>query len=341
MRSDMENNSDLRNRIKTILAYLNQTVSGKDEALRITLLSAVAGEGILLLGSSGLDKSTLIRCVASAFSDFYKDDKFDIGNNGYFEYFMNESSQPDDLIKNSLSCARIAFFDDIWASSPAVLNTLISFINDRKCRISDKNTDVPLIFAAAGSTEADPYNAAEARRFEVLRESFALHVPVNQLASDDAFFKFVDNSRTRLQPNEEQKAALIGSGEIRLWQPVIDKVEMSDDAKSLISDIRKKCFDYYISDFRWKKIIRILKTCAFLNGRNEVDLVDCSLIDYAIPNHVVEDILKQKAIDCKLDSRLHDQYKANIFARHKYYKILRASIDDTKLKLKQKTQIQY
>lgn len=310
----MENNRILPARIKILLSYLNENLSGKEEAIRLTLLSAIARESILLLGSSGLDKIALIRCVATAFRHFY--------GSGYqcFEYFMNDSSVPEDL---RFSGETIAFFDDIWASNPAVLNKLLAIINNKSA------------FVAAGSKEGDPYKAAEVKRFEALRESFALYVPVNPISNDSAFFKFVESADFCPKPNEEEKAALLGINEIENWQPAIDRVKLSDDAKNLISEIRRKCFDYFVSDFRWKKIVRILKTCAFLNGRNEVDLMDCSLIDYAIPSHIVEDILKRKAIDCKLDASKHEQYKANIFARQKYYNILKDSVADKKLEMEQ------
>lgn len=309
----MENNNYLPGRIKTLLAYLNQNLSGKEEAVSLTLLSAIAGESILMLGPSGQDKIEIVHCIASAFRDFY--------GSGYecFEYFMNESSVPDNL---RLSGKTVAFLDDIWAGSPAVLNRLLEIVND------------PSVFVAAGSKEGDPYKAAESKRFEALRESFALHVSVNTASNDEDFFKFV-TSCTHPKPNEEQQAALLDRNEITGWRHKIDKVELGTDTKNLISEIRRKSIDYFVSDFRWRKIIRILKTCAFLNGRNKVDLIDCSLIDYAIPNHLVEEILKQKAIDSKLDSRQHTQYKENIFTRHKYYQILKASVDDKKLKLEQ------
>lgn len=310
----MENNNYLPGRIKTLLAYLNQNLSGKEEAVSLTLLSAIAGESILMLGSSGQDKIEVVRCVASAFRDFY--------GSGYecFEYFMNESSVPDDL---RLSGKTVAFIDDIWAGSPAVLNRLLEIVND------------PSVFVAAGSKEGDPYKAAENKRFEALRESFALHVSVNTASNDEAFFKFV-TSGTHPKPNEEQQAALLDRNEINVWRHKIDKVELGTDSRNLISEIRRKSIDYFVSDFRWKKIIRVIKTCAFLNGRNKTDLVDCSLIDYAVPNNLAEEILKQKAIDNKLDGRQHAQFKENIFARHKYYQVLRASINDKKLRLEQK-----
>ena len=49
---------------------------------------------------------------------------------------------------------------------------------------------------------------------------------------------------------------------------------------------------YYISDRRWMKIVRLLKTSAFLNGRTEVDLMDCSLISHCIwnSNDVIDEV---------------------------------------------------
>ena len=235
----MENNRILPARIKILLSYLNENLSGKEEAIRLTLLSAIARESILLLGSSGLDKIALIRCVATAFRHFY--------GSGYqcFEYFMNDSSVPEDL---RFSGETIAFFDDIWASNPAVLNKLLAIINNKSA------------FVAAGSKEGDPYKAAEVKRFEALRESFALYVPVNPISDDSAFFTFVESADFCPKPNENEKAALLGINEIENWQPAIGEVRLSDDAKNLISEIRRKCFDYFVSDFRWKKIVRILKT---------------------------------------------------------------------------------
>ena len=42
--------------------------------------------------------------------------------------------------------------------------------------------------------------------------------------------------------------------------------------------------EFYVSDRRWKKIVNILRTSAFLNGREAVDLMDCQLITYCIWN---------------------------------------------------------
>lgn len=266
---------EMRDRIENVLAFLNQNLRGKEEAINLSLLSAIATENIILSGRSSNDKKLIHSCIQSAFKDSYHNDQFDPLSSEY---------------------------------------------------------DINSLFSIEDSSEADPYKAAENK------EDWVLNVEVKPIANDDDFFYFVNSPSfdTIPNPNKEQKAALLTFEEVRDWQPVIDRVELSGEVKKVISEIRRKCFEYYVSDSRWKRIVHVLKTCAFLNGRSKVDLIDCLLIDYAIPNRFVEEILKRYAVDSKLDSRQHAQYKANIFTRQKYYEILKASIDDKKLELEHK-----
>lgn len=254
---------EMRDRIETVLAFLNQNLRGKEEALNLSLLSAVAKENIILFGRSSNDKELIRSCIERAF-------------------------------------------------------------DNRSCMD---------LFCMENSSEAYPEN----------QEDWALTVEVKPIADDDDFFNFVNSPsfETIPHPDKEQIAALLTIEEVKGWQPLIDQIELSEEAKKVISEIRRKCFEYYVSDSRWKRIVHVLKTCAFLNGRSKVDLIDCLLIDYAIPNRFVEEILKRYAVDSKLDSSQHAQYKANIFTRQKYYEILKASIDDTKLKLEHKEENLY
>lgn len=147
----MENNNTLSARIKNLLAYLNQNLYGKEEAVRLALLSAVANESIFFMGPPGTAKSMISRRIAAAFKDFYEDGKFTTENGGYFEYLMNEFSTPDEICgpvdlsalnekpsryerqtEGYLPSAKVAFLDEIWKSGPAILNTLLTIINEKK-----------------------------------------------------------------------------------------------------------------------------------------------------------------------------------------------------------------
>ncbi len=90
----------------------------------------------------------------------------------------------------------------------------------------------------------------------------------------------------------------ITNEEYEQWQKEIDKVEVPPEVLEIINVIRKMIVirneknkdkePIYVSDRRWKKIVRILRTSAFLNGRNKVDIMDCFLIPYCIWNNVEE-----------------------------------------------------
>lgn len=330
--SDEKTPHALHERIKLLLSYLNQNLYGKDEAVRLALLSAVAGESIFFMGPPGTAKSMVSRRIAAAFKDFYEDGTFSTEKGGYFEYLMNEFSTPDEICgpvdlsalnekpsryerqtEGYLPSAKIAFLDEIWKSGPAILNTLLTIINEKKFHNGKNVWKVPLVSLASASNELPEKN----RGLEALWDRFILRVFVNPVANEDDFFKVVDDGNKELVLTEEQKSVLLAISEVEKWQTEINKVELSDEARAVITAIRKELVSlntddkhkddeaYYVSDRRWKKIVHILKTSAFLNGRTAVDLMDCSLIEYAIWNTdkqhdevggIVEKILKQNGI---------------------------------------------
>lgn len=343
----MENNNTLSARIKNLLAYLNQNLYGKEEAVRLALLSAIANESIFFMGPPGTAKSMISRRIAAAFKDFYEDGKFTTENGGYFEYLMNEFSTPDEICgpvdlsalnekpsryerqtEGYLPSAKVAFLDEIWKSGPAILNTLLTIINEKKFHNGKKVEKVPLVSLASASNELPEKN----RGLEALWDRFILRVFVNPVSDENNFFNVVDDpddKKTKEEKEIEQKELyskiepyLLNFDDVKDWQDEINKIELSEEAKAVISGIRKELAllnndenhkgdeAWYVSDRRWKKIVHILKTSAFLNGRDSVDLMDCSLIEYAIWNTdkqhdeacgIVEKILKQNGLSSSSD----------------------------------------
>ncbi|WP_230974498.1 AAA family ATPase [Treponema vincentii] len=157
-------------RISALKNALSEGLYEKDEALRLALLAAIAGESIFFLGAPGCAKSMLARRIAKAF----KTDGD--GSVQYFETLLNQFSTPEDvfgnislkglngegesgkeeyrrLTENMLPEADIAFLDEIWKASPAILNTLLTIINERKFHNGSKVQDVPLKALLAASNE--------------------------------------------------------------------------------------------------------------------------------------------------------------------------------------------
>ncbi len=355
--TENQNQDEIRERIEKILSYLNQNLYGKEEAVRLALLSAIANESIFFLGPPGTAKSMISRRIAAAFSDFYKDGKFSVEKGNYFEYLMNEFSTPDEICgpvdlsvlnetpsryerqtKGYLPSANVAFLDEIWKSGPAILNTLLTIINEKKFHNGNKVEKVPLVSLAAASNELPQKD----RGLEALWDRFILRVLVNPVEDDDDFFNILEGDNQELKPSPEQLNSLLSIKDVTEWQEIIDCVELSDEAKNVITAIRKALTlknedenhkddeSYYVSDRRWKKIVHVLKTSAFLNGRDAVDLMDCSLIEYAIWNTdkqhkevsgIFEEIFKQNCINIgtAIDDIKDEIENFNVYIDEKFY----------------------
>lgn len=313
----------IRDRFEELLAFLNSGLYEKEEAIRLALLSAVAGESIFFLGPPGTAKSMISSRIHKAFKEDTK----------YFEYLMNEFSTPDEIFgsiklkgldegiyeKNTsgyLPEANIAFLDEIWKSGPAILNTLLTIINEKKFRNGNKINKVPLQILLAASNELPKEKAG----LEALYDRFIIRTFVNPVSmkNEDSFFALCEKSGKELNTTDAMKQNLLSIEEIAEWQGKIDEVILDEKIKEVIMEIRRKLVvknqeknreekeKFYVSDRRWKKIVHLLKTSAFLCDRPAVDLMDCQLITYCSWNtpkqreevqKIVKDIVQEHGLE--------------------------------------------
>ena len=287
-------------------------------------MSAIAGESIFFLGPPGTAKSMISSRIHHAFKEGTK----------YFEYLMNEFSTPDEIFgsvklkgldegvyeKNTngyLPEANVAFLDEIWKSGPAILNTLLTIINEKKFRNGDKVVKVPLQVLLAASNELPK----EKSGLEALYDRFIIRTIVNPVSmeNEDSFFALCEKSGKELVVSENMKPNLLTIEEVQGWSEKINEIKLSATIKEVIMEIRRELEvknqeknrdekeKYYVSDRRWKKIIHLLKTSAFLCDRKEVDLMDLQLITYCIWNtpkqreevkSIVKEIVQEHGLEC-------------------------------------------
>lgn len=342
--AETKNTLSLHDRIKTLRDALSKGLYEKDEVVRLALLTAIAGESIFLLGEPGCAKSMIARRIVQAFK---AEGDYAIK---YFETLLNEYTTPDEvfgnvslkalngeldeckgkeeyrrLTENMLPEADIAFLDEIWKAGSAILNTLLTIVNERKFHNGSKVVDVPLKTLFAASNELPAKNQG----LEALYDRLVLRLMVSFIKDEENFFEMVEApSSSKFELSDDVKKLQITNAELLEWKEKIDEVTLSEGAKSVISAIRKELASrneamdeadkragetFEVGDRRWKKIVHILKTSAFLNDRTEVDLMDCQLIEYCIwstekqqkqVRDIVEKCIKQNGVDC--DSALDE-----------------------------------
>lgn len=332
------NNVNLHDRIKALRDALSEGLFEKDEAVRLALLTAIAGESIFFLGKPGCAKSMIARRIVQAFKAD-GDDKVK-----YFETLLNAYTTPDEIFGNvslkglngdlpkypgkevyrrltegMLPAADIAFLDEIWKANSTILNALLTIVNERKFHNGNEVQDVPLKALFAASNELP----AKGQGLEALYDRMILRLLVSFIDDEDNFFDMVDApSSFDFELPEEVRKFQISKAELEEWKEKIDEISLSEVAKSVISAIRKELAVrnetmseddkrngelFEVSDRRWKKIVHILKTSAFLNDRAEIDLMDCQLIEYCIwstekqqqaAREIVEKCIQQNGLDC-------------------------------------------
>lgn len=171
----------LRQRLNRFRKSLGRFFVAKQELIDLMLVSAVAGEPLLLVGPPGTAKSDLV----VKFKDALGLDEGD-----YFEYMLTRFTEPSEIIgpidinqlrdgryvrreQGKLPTARLAFLDEIFKSNSAILNILLTIINERKFYQDGVPQPVRLrvLFAATNEVPEQGELAALRDRFVLKAES--------------------------------------------------------------------------------------------------------------------------------------------------------------------------
>jgi MoxR-like ATPase len=304
-------NKTIKPRIRALLDALTTGLYEREQAIALALLSALAGESIFLLGPPGVAKSMIARRLKYAFQGGQS-----------FEYLMNRFSTPDEVFgpvsisklrledkyerqtHRYLPGAQIVFLDEIWKAGPAIQNALLTVINEKVYRNGEQEAPVELRGLIAASNELPE----KGQGLEALWDRFLLRLKVDNIREEQNFFRMITaNGAADEDPVPEHLK--ITPEELRDWSAQIDAVQVSGEVLKAIGDYRK--LDNQappVSDRRWKKIIRLLRTAAFTEGRESVDLIDC----YLIPDCLWNEPGQLRAISAQIDHTVSNLPLGNI-----------------------------
>ncbi|MEV8099714.1 AAA family ATPase [Kitasatospora sp. NPDC085879] len=158
--------------VAAAVAAAGRGMVDREVVAEVVALCAVAGEHLLVVGAPGTAKSDAVRRVAGQ-----------LGGR-YFEYLLGRFTEPNELFGpvdlrrlreglvefqtgGMLPEADIAFLDEVFLGSTAVLNTLLGLLNERVFRRGGTVLASPLrvCVGAANHLPEDPELAAFADRF--------------------------------------------------------------------------------------------------------------------------------------------------------------------------------
>lgn len=283
----------------------------KNHIIDLMTVAAVAQEPLLLVGQPGTAKSELVLKFTEAMG---------ISGEEYFEYMLTEFSEPSEIlgaldlgglkegrftrrVEGKLPVARVAFLDEIFNASSAILNVLLTILNERKYYDDGRAVPVPLRMLFAATNEIPDHS-----RMSALRDRFCIKVESQPVRTEggNAFARLIDAGlrneswrQARVRPWRADLATmddfqvahetiLTQMGQVRndpyeetektdrdLFMPPAVQAMFQNLVETLAREHR-----IFISDRKVVKIYKVLRAKAWLERNGEIRRQDLGLLAY-------------------------------------------------------------
>ncbi len=286
----------LPTRLARLARSLQDRYLGKDEVIRLLLVAAIAGEHAVLIGPPGTAKSALIRTFAR------------LMHANYFEYLLTRFTEPNEIFgpvdiaafregryerrtEGMLPDAEVVFLDEVFKSNSAILNALLTLLNERRYTSGGQVIKCPLLSAFGASNEVPSDETLTA-----IYDRFILRIRNDNL---DAY-----HFQDLLQKGLEHEVLQMTDAPV---QPLVSARELAELQRGLLQRTRfgEAFFSQYkgivfqiraegvsLSDRRVVKILKLFAASAYLDGRAQPDASDLFVLKHIWNNEDQAQILE-------------------------------------------------
>lgn len=285
--------------LQIIQQKLNERFYDRQEEIEALLTALLSKQHIVFIGPAGTGKSYLSSMLGEI-----------VEGSHYFQHLLTPFSTPEELfgvlslkdleqgiykrnVTNMLPEAHFSFIDEIFKANSAILNSLLTLINERVYYNNGVPIQSPLMTMVGSSNEY----IEEGEGLEALFDRFLLRYEVNYIREEDAFIAMLkDQSHVEIPKMTLQQ--------LYEHQQNVLAVGISDTIYKMIAKIRQKLRDAGIrpSDRRFKQSLSILQARAYLAGRTEVLREDFNILTHVLwetvdQKNTTQEIINETAFD--------------------------------------------
>lgn len=271
-------------KMRDLQAALNGVFLERRNEIRALLVALLAGEHVLLLGDPGTGKSALAQAFSAALGGAYFQrlvTKFSVPEElfGPFSLKALENDRYERQVAGYLPTAEVAFLDEVFKANSAILNSLLTILNEREFDNGTSRIRCPLKMAIGASNELP--NNDEGDCLDALYDRFTLRRWVEPLKSRDS-------RRALLRMKGAPKVAVrIDDATLAEARVALGRITLTEAAEDALLDLQealaKEC-GIHMSDRRLRKCEKILRAYAALQGREEVMPEDLEILGDSLWN---------------------------------------------------------
>jgi MoxR-like ATPase len=276
-------------RLKKLEAELNSALIERSEAIRATLVALIARQNLVLLGPPGCGKSLIVTELARRIQA-----NSSASGLTTFTLLMTKYTDPDEVFgplslaalkqderrrttTHKLPEAHFVFLDEVFKANSAVLNALLTVLNEREFdNGGPTRLKLPLISLFGASNELP-----EGRELEAFWDRFLVRLVVSPV-SEAGFEQLV----TLLTGPGLAPGVSLGLSELQLLQSEARQIGFTPSVMHSYFKLRKelKAKGINVSDRRWGQCLLLLQAHALVEGRSTVEEDDLSILAHTLWN---------------------------------------------------------